>query len=133
MPAIKIIYTFAAMATTFIAMDLLWLGVIAKKIYHDQIGFLLRQTPNWIGAISFYILFIIGVMIFCVLPAVEKDSLNHAILYGALFGFFTYMTYELTNYAVIKDWPLTIVPIDIAWGIILASVVSLVGFLIAKL
>ncbi len=133
MPTFKIIYTFAAMIATFLALDLLWLGVIAKKIYSDQIGFLMRQSTNWPAATLFYIFFIIGVIIFCVLPAVEKDSLNHAILYGALFGFFTYMTYELTNYAVIKDWPLAIVPIDIVWGVILTSIVSTVGFLIAKI
>ncbi len=133
MPVIKLIYTYLAMAGAFLFIDLLWLGVIAKNIYKNQIGSFMRETPNWPAAIIFYALFIVGVIIFCVLPAVEKNSLNHAIIYGALFGFFTYMTYELTNYAVLKNWPLAIVPIDIVWGVILTAIISTVGFLIAKI
>ena len=133
MPIIKLVYTYLAMAGAFLVIDLLWLGVIAKNIYKNQIGTFMRETPNWPAAIIFYALFIVGVMIFCVLPAVEKNSLNHAIVYGALFGFFTYMTYELTNYAVLKNWPLAIVPIDIIWGVVLTATISTVGFLIAKI
>lgn len=92
----------------------------------------MRETPNWPTAIIFYLLFIVGVMIFCVQSAVEKNSLNHAVIYGALFGFFTYMTYELTNYAVLKNWPFAIVPIDILWGVVLTASISTIGFFIAK-
>jgi uncharacterized membrane protein len=133
MPIFKLIYTFAAMAVAFMAVDLLWLGLIAKKIYQNQIGHLMKTSPNWTAALIFYALFIIGTMIFCVIPAAEKNSLNHALLYGALFGFFTYMTYEITNYAVLKTWPLGIVPIDIIWGIALTSIISIVGFLVIKI
>ena len=121
------------MLFAFLAIDLLWLGVIAKNFYKNQIGFMMKSTPNWPAALIFYALFLVGIMIFCVMPAVEKDSLNHALLYGAMFGFFTYMTYELTNYAVIKDWPLAIVPVDILWGVVLATAVSLVGYFIGKI
>ncbi|MFT2588506.1 DUF2177 family protein, partial [Escherichia coli] len=73
---------------------------------------------NWTAAIIFYLLFIIGIFIFTILPAVEKNSLTSAILLGALFGFFTYATYDLTNLATLKGWPLKIVFIDITWGTI---------------
>lgn len=133
MTLLKIFYTYLAMIGTFLVVDLLWLAVIAKNFYKNQIGELMKTTPNWIAAIIFYALFIVGVMVFSVLPAVEKKSLSHAMIYGALFGFFTYMTYELTNLAVIKDWPFPIVVVDIIWGVVLATIVSTVGFLIIRL
>lgn len=133
MTIIQTIYTYLGMLLAFLAVDLLWLGVIAKNIYKNQLGDLMRTNPNWAVAILFYLLFIVGIMIFAVIPGVEKNSLQHTLLYGALFGFFTYMTYELTNYAVIKNWPAGLVPIDIIWGVVLATIVSLAGFLIAKI
>jgi len=133
MPIVKLIYTYLAMAGVFLIVDLLWLGVIAKNIYRSQIGDLMKATPNWAAAIFFYALFIVGTMIFCVIPAVEKGSLTHAIVYGALFGFFTYMTYELTNLAVLKNWPRGIVPVDIIWGIVLTGTISVVGYLVANI
>jgi uncharacterized membrane protein len=132
MTTLKILYTYGAMAGVFLVIDLLWLGVIGKKFYQAQIGHLMKATPNWPAALVFYALFLVGVLIFCVLPAVEKQSLMHAVIYGALFGFFTYMTYELTNLAVLKNWPFWIVPVDILWGVVLTTVVSVAGFLIAK-
>jgi len=130
---IQILYTYAVMAIAFLAVDLVWLGFIGKAFYQNQIGHLMKASPNWSAALIFYALFLVGVMIFCVLPSVEKNSLSHAILYGALFGFFTYMTYELTNLAVLKSWPFWIVPVDIIWGVALTSIVSTIGFLIARI
>lgn len=108
----------------FFAIDLLWLGVIAKNIYRNQIGFLLKENPNWTAAIIFYLLFIVGLVYFAVVPAIEKGSLLSALTVGALFGFFTYMTYDMTNFATLKDWPFRIVLIDILWGIVLSASVS---------
>lgn len=133
MPIVKIIYTYLAITGAFLAVDMLWLGVIAKKFYQDQIGHLMKTSPNWPAALIFYALFIIGIMVFCVWPHYEKGMIYDALLYGALFGFFTYMTYDLTNYAVLKDWPIGIVFIDILWGMVLCAVVSMTGFLIAKI
>lgn len=129
----KIIYTYLAMTGTFLAADMLWLGVIAKNFYRSQIGHLMKATPDWIAALVFYALFIVGIMVFCVLPHYQKGTIYDALLYGALFGFFTYMTYDLTNYAVLKDWPLGIVPVDILWGVVLAAAVSAAGYLVARL
>ena len=117
----------------FFLIDLVWLGVVAKGIYQKYMGHLMRPTPNWSAAVVFYLLFIVGLIIFVINPAVQKNSLNYAIVYGAMFGFFTYMTFDLTSLAVLKDWPWQIVIIDIIWGIFLSASVSVVSyFLINK-
>lgn len=116
----------------FFAIDLLWLGVIAKDIYQKYIGHLMRPAPNWPVAIVFYLLFIVGLIIFAINPALKNNSLNYAIFYGALFGFFTYMTFDMTNWAVLKDWPATIVFIDIVWGVVLSASVSTLTYFIVK-
>ncbi|MCJ7580145.1 MAG: DUF2177 family protein, partial [Candidatus Aminicenantes bacterium] len=82
--------------------------------------------------IIFYLLFIAGILIFVVFPALEKESLTKAIILGALFGLFTYATYDLTNLATLKGWPLPIVFIDIAWGMVLSGIVSTSGYFFAR-
>lgn len=115
----------------FFAIDMIWLGFVAKDFYRNQIGFLLKENVNWVAAISFYLLFIIGVVFFVVVPALEKGSWMYALLVGALFGFITYATYDLTNLATTKDWPLFVTLVDLAWGAVLSASVSVVTFLIA--
>lgn len=115
----------------FFAIDMIWLGLVAKDFYRNQIGFLLKENVNWVAAISFYLLFIIGVVFFVVMPALEKGSLMYALLVGALFGFITYATYDLTNLATTKDWPLLVTLVDLAWGAVLSASVSSVTYLIA--
>ena len=117
----KYIKQFIIAFITFMIIDLLWLGVFAWPIYKKYLGHLLVTPPNWPVAILFYILFIIGMIVFVIDEAVLKKSVKFAFRRGALFGFFTYMTYELTNLAVLAEWPLGIVPIDILWGTVLAS------------
>ncbi|PIQ49167.1 MAG: hypothetical protein COW03_06410 [Cytophagales bacterium CG12_big_fil_rev_8_21_14_0_65_40_12] len=116
----------------FFAIDLVWLGVIAKNLYNKHLGGLLAEQVNWTAAIVFYLLFIIGIFIFAILPAVEKESFKNALIYGALFGFFTYATYDLTNLATLKGWPIKIVFIDIIWGSVLTAAVSISGYCITK-
>jgi len=108
----------------FFITDMLWLGVIARPVYKKYLGHLMKEHVNWTAAIIFYLLFLIGLLIFVIVPAHERGSTGHAALYGALYGFFTYLTYELTNYAVIQDWPFGIVIVDIIWGAVLCCVVS---------
>jgi uncharacterized membrane protein len=115
----------------FFAIDMIWLGLVAKDFYRNQIGFLLKENVNWVAAISFYLLFIVGVVFFVVMPALEKGSWMYALLVGALFGFITYATYDLTNLATTKDWPLLVTLVDLAWGAVLSASVSIVTFLIA--
>ncbi|MGC8865802.1 MAG: DUF2177 family protein [Bacteroidales bacterium] len=116
----------------FLAIDMLWLGVIAKGLYQKYLGAFLTDKVIWAAALIFYALFIIGIFIFSIYPAMQKSSFTHALLMGALFGFFTYATYDLTNLATMKDWPLPIVFIDILWGTLLTALVSTIGFFIAK-
>lgn len=123
---------YALTVPVFFIIDLIWLGVVAKQFYQKNLTHLLSPQVNWPAAILFYLLFIAGILIFAVVPALSKDSWQHAILYGALFGFFTYMTYELTNLALLKDWPLNIVVVDIIWGVVLCTLVALLSFILAR-
>jgi uncharacterized membrane protein len=128
----SIIINFILTFIVFIVIDMAWLGFIAKNLYQKYLGSLLTDNVNWTAAIIFYLLFVVGVSIFAIYPAVNKDSVWTAVILGALFGFFTYATYDLTNLSTLKGWPLGIVFIDIAWGSVLTSIVSLSGFYIAK-
>jgi uncharacterized membrane protein len=112
----------------FLAVDLVWLGVLAKNLYRKYLGEFLTDQINWTAAFIFYFLFVVGISIFAIYPAVAKASVGKAILLGALFGFFTYATYDLTNLATLKGWPLQIVFIDILWGSVLSAIVSFAGY-----
>jgi len=116
----------------FFIVDMIWLGLVAKGFYKKYLGFLMRPQVNWTAALIFYFLFIIGIIFFAVQPALQTGSWSKAMIYGALFGFFTYATYDLTNLATIKDWPLIVTVIDIIWGAVLCGIVSLVSYLIGK-
>ncbi len=113
----------------FFAIDLVWLGIISKKLYQKEIGHLLKTDVNWIAALLFYFLFIGGLVIFVLMPAVDAGQIGRAILLGALFGFITYATYDLTNLATLKDWPLKITFIDLAWGTFLGTSTSTLTYL----
>jgi uncharacterized membrane protein len=132
MPISKLIFSYILTFAVFFIVDMAWLGFVAKDIYKKYLGNFLSDNVNWIAAFIFYFLFVAGVFIFAILPAIEKDSLRSAIIMGALFGFFTYATYDLTNLATLKDWPITIVFIDIIWGMVLTGIVSTAGFYIVK-
>ena len=132
MPFPKLILSYLLTAIFFFAIDMTWLGFIAKDLYKKYLGGFLSDKVNWTAAILFYLLFIIGIFYFAILPAIEKNSVAKAILSGALFGFFTYSTYDLTNLATLKNWPLQIVFIDIIWGSVLTGLVSIAGFYIVK-
>jgi uncharacterized membrane protein len=116
----------------FFLIDMLWLVVIAKGVYQKYMGHLMRPMPNWPVAILFYFLFIIGVIIFAVYPAVRNNSWTYALLYGAMFGFFTYITFDLTGLAVLKNFPWQITIVDIIWGTILSATVSVAAFFIGR-
>lgn len=107
----------------FVVVDLLWLGVIAKNFYFTKLGHLFGDV-NWYAAALFYALFLLGVTLFVTYPAVQAGSVARAFAYGALFGLVTYATYDLTNQATIKDWPVVVTVVDMVWGAVLGSVVS---------
>jgi uncharacterized membrane protein len=116
----------------FFAIDMFWLGIVAKNFYRAQIGFLMKSDINWVAAILFYLLFIVGLILFVIAPALEKGSWTHALLFGAFFGLITYATYDLTNLATLKDWPLMVTLVDLAWGAVLAASVSTATYFIAS-
>ena len=132
MPFYKLILSYLLATLVFFAIDMVWLGFIAKNLYRKYLSGFLSDTINWKAAIIFYLIFIAGIFIFAIMPAVEKNSMTKAIIYGAMFGFFTYATYDLTNLATLKNWPLQIVFIDMAWGALLTALVSTAGFYIVK-
>ena len=116
----------------FLAIDIVWLGLIARTVYQKYLGFLLTPTINWIAAVLFYLLFILGILVFVVVPGLENNSLKVTLLRAALFGLITYATYDLTNLATVKNWPLLITVIDMAWGTVLSVVVSYISFMVGK-
>ncbi|MCL4208073.1 DUF2177 family protein [Patescibacteria group bacterium] len=117
--------TYLIATIMFFVIDMLWLGIIARDIYNKQIGFLLKTEVNWIAAIIFYLLFIAGLTFFVINPALkqEKTLISTAIM-GGFFGLVTYATYDLTNLATLKNWPLSITIIDLIWGTTIGSLVS---------
>ncbi|HHP7234478.1 MAG TPA: DUF2177 family protein [Desulfobacterales bacterium] len=132
MPFHHYIIVYAGSLVVFLVVDFIWLGWVAQPFYQRQLGELLSQRVNWPAAIAFYFLFIVGLMIFCILPALQRNSMATAMVLGGLFGFFTYATYELTNYALIRNWPAALVPVDIAWGVFLCTVVALGGYTVGR-
>jgi len=112
----------------FFALDLFWLGIIAKKMYADKLGYIMSPQVNWLPAIIFYLLFVVGLLLMVIFPAIEKKSWMHALTYGILFGLVTYATYDLTNLATLKDWPLSITLIDLIWGSFISAATSLISF-----
>lgn len=121
---------YAIALPVFFIFDMIWLGVVAKGLYQREIGYLMKDNVNWTAAIIFYLLFIIGLVFFVIMPSVEKNSLMYAIVVGAFFGFITYATYDLTNLAITKDWPLLITIVDLAWGSVLGAAVAGVTYII---
>lgn len=111
-------------------LDFLWLGVIAKKLYYSEMGSILLEKPNMPAALLFYVIYIIGIVVFVVMPALKTGSLGHAAGYGALFGLVAYATYDLTSLAVVKGFNVKIVAIDLVWGMVLTSVVATVTYLV---
>lgn len=116
----------------FFAVDIIWLGFIAKNLYKDQLGFIMADKTNWIAAIMFYMVYIVGLIFFALNPALQKDSLIYAALVGAFFGLITYATYDMTNLATLKDWPIFVTVVDIIWGTALGSATTSISFIIIK-
>jgi uncharacterized membrane protein len=123
---------YLATLIAFFAIDMVWLGLVARTFYRKHLGFLMAPSPNWAAAIIFYLLFILGILVFVVLPGLEADSLQTTLLRAALFGLITYATYDLTNLATLKDWPITITVVDMIWGVVLSVMVSWVSFLAGR-
>ena len=121
-----------ATLVVFFAIDMVWLGVISRTFYKKHLGYLMAPEVNWYAALIFYFLFIVGVLVFVVIPGIRENNLPVMLLRAAFFGLITYATYDLTNLATVKDWPLVITLVDLLWGMVLTSLVSMAGFFIGR-
>ena len=117
----------------FLAIDMVWLTVIAKRFYAEKLGYLMAPKANLAAALLFYMLFVVGLLVFVIAPALAAGSWLQALLAGLFFGLVTYATYDLTNLATIKDWPVIISVLDLLWGSVVTGLTSLVSFWIIRL
>ncbi|MBN2241862.1 MAG: DUF2177 family protein [Acidobacteria bacterium] len=127
---LKAVRIYCITVPIFFIIDMVWLGVAARDFYRQRLGHLLRPDVNWTAAVLFYLVFIVGIVFFAVKPGLEAQSQARALFYGALFGFFTYATYDLTNLATVRDWPLSVTVVDLIWGTVLCAAVAWVSYLI---
>lgn len=112
----------------FFVIDMLWLGVVARRFYRRQLGHLMRRDVNWAAAVTFYAIFVAGLVVFVIEPAVAAGSWTDAVVRGGFFGLVTYATFDLTALATLRDWPLQMTLVDIAWGIVLAASVATITY-----
>lgn len=111
-------------------IDAIWLSVVANKFYKSQLGPLLLEKPNMVAAVLFYIIFVIGIVVFAVMPAIAAGDWKVALGLGALLGLVTYATYDLTNLATLKDFPVKVVVVDLIWGTVLTASVATLTYLV---
>jgi len=128
----KEIYLYLLTVPVFFAIDMLWIGVIAKKFYFESLGELMAKQINWTAAIIFYLLYIFGIIYLAVLPGAKAGDIKITLLNAAIFGFLAYATYDLTNLATLKNWPLNVTLVDMVWGTILTTAVAFISFNIYK-
>jgi uncharacterized membrane protein len=129
---IRILVAYVATLVAFCIGDFVWLGTVAAGFYRSEIGPLLLAAPNWPAAGAFYALYAAGTVTFAVMPALRAAAWTRALLYGTLFGFFAYATYDLTNLATLKGWSLSLSVVDIAWGMAVTGMAATVGYLGAR-
>jgi uncharacterized membrane protein len=117
----------------FLVVDAVWLALVAPRFYQSQIGPLMAKQPRWAAAGVFYLLFVAGLVVFCVSPGVRQGSLGWVALRGVLFGLVTYGTYALTNLAVLEGWTPLVAIVDLGWGVVLATATSVLSVWLARL
>lgn len=119
-------------AVVFLAVDAVWLGLVARRFYAEQLGELMKASPDLRIAAGFYAVYVVGIVIFAVAPALAADAWRTALIKGALFGFFAYATYDLTNLATLDGWPVTVSVVDVVWGTGLTAASALMGYVLTK-
>ena len=123
----RLLVAYAGTAVVMVALDMLWLGVVAKTIYQHGIGHLMAEKPNVPVAVLFYALYALGLVIFAVAPHSGGSGWGKTVTLGALFGFFAYATYDLTNLATLRDWPVGVALLDLAWGTLVSAAAAAAG------
>jgi uncharacterized membrane protein len=123
---------YMATLAVFLLLDGIWLGLLARSFYRKHLGPWMAPSPNWAAAVAFYLLFVAGMVVFVVLASLDADSVTTTLLRAAFFGLVAYATYDLTNLAVMKDWPVIVTVVDLIWGTTLSTVVGWAGWTAAK-
>jgi len=129
----KYILLYIATLIVFFLIDLVWLGVISKSLYKNEIGHLMADQAKIIPALVFYLLYVIALLILAVIPGLKESTFIKTLLFSSLLGFISYGTYDLTNFATLKDWPVMIVFIDMAWGTFLTASVGSLSYVVGIL
>ena len=129
---LRYVTAYLSTAAAFVAMDFCWLTVMTPRLYQPDLGPIMLAKPSFPVAVLFYLLFIVGVVVFAVLPALEKRDWLRAASLGALFGFLAYATYDLTNLATLKDFTVRLAVADMAWGAVVSAVAASVGFWVTR-
>jgi uncharacterized membrane protein len=130
---LKYVIAYGATAVIFFAVDFVWLSVMAKSFYRDHIGHLMADQVNMTAALGFYLLYIVGIVVFAVLPALHSDSWKTALVLGGLLGLIAYGTYDMTNLATLRDWPVAVAVVDMAWGTALTAASATAGYFICRM
>lgn len=129
---LRFVKLYAATLVVFFAVDMFWLGLAARGFYQNQIGALLSPRTNWAAAILFYLLFILGILVFVVLPGLKAGTVRAVWPKAAFFGLITYATYDLTNLATLQGWPILMSVVDMLWGTVLSTLVGLASYFIGR-
>ena len=127
----QMLKAYIASIVTFLVIDAIWIALVVRSYYESQIGSLLRETPDFIAALVFYLAYAFAVVVLAVKPALSSKRLVDALMLGALLGAIAYGTFTITNYAVLKDWTIGLVVSDIAWGTFLTAIVAASGYVAA--
>ena len=130
----RIVLLYLITLSIFFLIDMVWLGVVAKGFYRKHLGALMAPKVVWPAAITFYLFFIAGLVTFVIWPALVADQapLLRPLIFGAFFGLVAYATYDLTNLATLKDWPIVVTVVDLVWGMALGGIVSCLSFLAGR-
>lgn len=129
---LKLVYLYLLTVPVFFAIDMIWLGTVARGFYRDNLGELMAPSVNWPVAIAFYLLYIVGILALSVVPAAREGSYVQALWTGALLGLVAYATYDLTNLATTRGWPANVAFVDMIWGAVLTGAVASASYYIAR-
>ena len=129
---VKYLIAYGGTAAVFFAADFVWLGVMAKSFYRDRIGHLMADDISMTAAAGFYLMYVIGIVVFAVMPALQSESWKTALVLGGLLGLIAYGTYDMTNLATLRDWPASVVVVDMAWGTVLTGVSAAAGYAVCR-
>jgi len=130
---IQFLKVYGASCVVLFAVDLVWLGVVAKGFYHRHLETLLRPEVRWGPGLLFYLLYVAALVVFVVQPALERQSLTRALVLGAFFGLTAYATFDLTSLAMIRDFPTLVAVVDMVWGAALTTAVAAAGYGVGRL